>query len=370
MSESKRYLMLTTGGTIAGNVAHDEGDSSEHLDAEATAQVIESTAERLKEIWAVDLSLVPRRIADVDSSDILPQHWQKLVEAIKETYDEYDGFIVTHGTNTMGYTCAALSFALNNLNKPVVVTGSQIPFGQPASDALMNLDNSLRIAAYPYEGGIRGVVCVFGSHVITGTRAKKSTEFDLDAFTSFSTAELGRIGRIIYMNDDNLKRHHSYLSRGGKQPALFARDLDVENGFDTRILSFSEFPGMSPELFEKTLRTLIEQDEPLIRGVIFRAFGAGDVSTHLHPCFEYLKSMSVPVVVTTQAPNGNSNFRVNDPGLKLAEKELAIPGHDMSIEAITTKLAWLLAQDTPYAKLADAMHEDLHGEITIFPDRR
>ncbi|ADB48625.1 asparaginase [Conexibacter woesei] len=366
----KTLLMLTTGGTIAGNVARDDGDPEEHIDNEALATVIEPTAARLEETWGVRVRLESQRIDDVDSSDILPSHWIALVDAIQEKYDDYDGFIVTHGTNTMGYTCAALSFALNNLNKPVVVTGSQVPFGWPGSDALMNLDNALRVATYPYDGGIRGVVCVFGSHIITGTRAKKATEFDLDAFTSFSAAGLGRIGRIIYMNDEHLKRHHAYLARGGTQPALLARDLAVSNGFDTRILSFTEFPGMLPDLFQAALEGLVERDEPLIRGVVFRAFGAGDVSTHLHPCFEYLKSKEVPVVVTTQAPNGNSNFRVNDPGKELATRELAIPAHDMSIEAITTKLAWLLARGTSYAKMPAAMHEDLHGEISVFPDRR
>lgn len=366
----KKLLMLTTGGTIAGNVARDSGDPHEHVGDKELAEVIRPTAERLKETWGVDVLLVPREVADVDSSDILPEHWVKLVEAIQGGYDEYDGFIVTHGTNTMGYTCAALSFALDNLNKPVVVTGSQVPFGWPGSDALMNLDNALRVAAYPYEGGIRGVVCVFGSHIITGTRAKKSTEFDLDAFTSFSTGGLGRIGRVIHINENHLGRHHGYLSRGGTQPALLARDLVAKNGFDTRILSLSEFPGMSSEMLKGTFQMLIERDDPLIRGVVFRAFGAGDVSTWLHPCFEYLKSKEVPIVVTTQAPNGNSNFRVNDPGKELEDRELAIPAHDMSIEAITTKLAWLLAQDVSYNKMAGAMHEDLHGEIEIFPDRR
>jgi len=362
--------MLTTGGTIVGNVAHSVGDPHDHTDEKVLAKEIQPTAKRLKETWAVDLALESLAIDDVDSSNILPKHWVALVDAIEEKYDEYDGFIVTHGTNTMGYTCAALSFALNNLNKPVVVTGSQVPHTWPGSDALMNLDNALRVAAYPYEGGIRGVVCVFGSHIITGTRAKKSTEFDLDAFTSFSTAGLGRIGRIIYMNDEHLKRHHSYLSRSGMQPALFAKDLLVKNGFDMRILSFSEFPGMDPAMFQTTLETLVEREEPMIRGVIFRAFGAGDVSTHLHPCFRYLKEHEVPVIVTTQAPNGNSNLRVNDPGRELSEARLAIPAHDMCIEAVTTKLAWLLKQDTPYAKMEAAMEEDLHGEISVFPDRR
>lgn len=364
----RKLLMLTTGGTIAGNVARK--GTGRPLDNAALTAVIKPTALRLKSVWGITIKLHSHEVANVDSSDIVPEHWTMLADAIVEHYDEYDGFIVTHGTNTMGYTCAALSFALNNLNKPVVVTGSQVPYGEPATDALMNLDNALRVATYPYEGGIRGVVCVFGSHIITGTRAKKSTEFDLDALTSFSAAELGRVGRVIEIDEENLSRHHRYLERGGIQPALVARDLNVHSGFDMRLLSLTEFPGMDPASLQDLLAGMLDSDPPKLGGVIFRAFGAGDASTNLTPCFQYLKQRTVPVVVTTQAPNGNASFRVNDPGRVLDDLQLAIPAHDMSIEAITTKLAWLLARGTEYDAMAAAMHEDLHGEISISDNRR
>ena len=132
----------------------------------------------------------------MDSSDITPKHWIDLVNLIEVNYDEYDSFIVTHGTNTLGYTCAALSFAFANLNKPVILTGSQVPSGMPGSDALTNLNNAIRVAVWPYHP-VKGIVAVFGSHIITGTRVKKSTEFDYDAFQSFTSASIGRIGRII-----------------------------------------------------------------------------------------------------------------------------------------------------------------------------
>lgn len=360
--------MLTTGGTIAGNVAGKavEGiDESGRQVQEGLRDILAPTLQEIETRWAVDVEVHSLEICDVDSSDILPANWTELATAIHAHYDEYDGFIVTHGTNTMGYTCAALSFALPNLNKPVAVTGSQVPFGRPASDALMNLDNAVRIAAYPYEGGVRGVVCVFGSHIIMGTRVKKSTEFDLDPFRSFASAELGRIGRIIQMNSDNLKRHHSYLGKT-KAPALMQRDLVIEAEFDPSLLSFTEFPGMSADNFQMLLEHAIDSDGAnSATAVVFRAFGAGDASHHLHPCFAYLKDREIPVIVTTQAPNGNSNFMVNDPGKALAEGDLAIPSYDMSIEAVTTKLQWLLAKGIPHNEMRAAMHEDLHGEVTV-----
>lgn len=363
---SKKFLVITTGGTIAGNVAGEAREAGRVQDQ--LHVILAPTLEEIKGLWGVDVQLSSVEIVNVDSSDIVPAHWTSIAEKVNEVYDEFDGFIVTHGTNTMGYTTAALSFALPNLNKPVAVTGSQVPWGRPASDAAMNLDNAVRVAAYPYEGGIRGVVCVFGSHIITGTRAKKATEFDLDAFRSFSGSELGRIGRIIQINDENLRRHHEYLGKS-QAPALTGANLLVEAEFDADLLSLTEFPGMNPALLRGLFEHALEGENRQLNGVIFRAFGAGDVSHNLHDCFRYLRDQEVPVVVTTQAPNGNSNFMVNDPGQALARENLAIPAFDMSIEAITAKLSWLLGKKTPYRDVRAQMHADLHGEISVLQEK-
>lgn len=365
--QAKQFLLITTGGTIDGQVAHsaahDNALISRDADRPRLDTVMRPTLAHLKEDWNVDVSLTARAVAEVDSSDILPHHWTAMANLVAEHYDAFDGFIITHGTNTLAYTAAALSFALPNLNKPVIVTGSQVPFGRPESDALMNFANALRVAAYPHLGGIRGVVCVFGSYIIAGTRAKKNTEFALDAFQPFVTDALGRIGRIIQINEANLARHHRYLSMRGS-PAVVRRQLIVRSEFDTRLLSFTEFPGMSPDLFHTVLAHLVDRPEPLLAGLVFRAFGAGDVSHHLHSCFAYLAENRIPVVVTTQAPNGTSSLMVNDPGRHLIEQHLGIAAYDMNIESITTKLSWLIAQEVPYDDMTAAMQADLHGEIT------
>jgi L-asparaginase len=288
-----------------------------------------------------------------------------LAALIKEKYDDYNSFIITHGTNTLGYTCAALSFALANPNKPIVLTGSQVPSGMPGTDALTNLNNAMRVAVWPRldETPLKGVLAVFGSHIITGTRVKKDTEFDYDAFKSFSTGSIGRIGRIININESNLKTHLSYLSTGQYPGARKAKGLICENDFDMRIASLTEFPGMSPDIF----KNLVDNND--IRGFILRSFGAGDASANLHPAFEFLKSKEIPIVVTTQAPNGNSNFQVNEPGQYLKDKDLAIPAYDMSIESQTTKLAWLLAKknkgELNYLQICKEMVHDIRGEINV-----
>ena len=365
---NNNLLMITTGGTIVGNA----NPSAEGVDG--PPQLSELLAPTLRDIresvWGatavgeVHQTDLTRR----DSSDIRPEHWSQLAELIKERYDDYAGFIVTHGTNTMGYTCAALSFALPNLGKPVVVTGSQIPHGQPASDALSNLTNAVRVAVYPYHDGIRGVVCVFGSHIIAGTRAKKNSEFDLDAFQSFSQASIGRIGRLIQIDDANLDRHHSYLARD-TPAATHGVQLAISSRFDSHVLSLTAYPGFSAAVFHAVIAAVCTGERPVVRGIVFRAFGAGDVSEELHSCLHELKDREIPVVVTTQAPNGVSNFRVNEHGKTLARDRLAIPAHDMSIEAMTTKLMWLLGQEKTYDQIRELMQADLHGEITVLPAR-
>lgn len=368
MRNVKNILMITTGGTIAGQVA----ENKQHGDkkgGEVFTKQIQPTVDFLRDTWKVEINITAQDVCDVDSSDILPQQWVDISNLIKKEYDNYDCFLVTHGTNTLGYTCAALTFAIANSNKPIVLTGSQVPSGYPGSDALMNLDNAIRVAVWPHQPLVKGVVAVFGSHIITGSRVKKSTEFDYDAFQSFSTGSLGRIGRIINFNVSNLERHLDYLrSKGNYNEALSADDLVCINDFDMRIISLTEFPGLSGDI----LKTLVDQND--IKGVIFRAFGAGDVSHHLHSAFEYFKENEIPVIVTTQAPNGNSNFQVNDPGRHLKENDLAIPAYDMSIESQTTKMAWLLGRkkkgEISFADVKRMILEDMRGEINVIIEQQ
>jgi len=227
----------------------------------------------------------------------------------------------------------------------------------------MNLENAIQIAVYPYSKiPLKGVIAVFGSHIITGVRVKKSTEFDYDAFSSFTSSSLGRIGRIISINETNLEKHNGYISNS--IIALTSKTLKVKNKFDANIASFTEFPGMSYDFF----KTIVNENK--VNGIILRAFGAGDASTHLRKGFEFLKERKIPIVVTTQAPNGNSNFEVNTPGRELEELDLAIPAYDMSIESQTTKLAWLLGQGLDYEVIKNKMIEDLRGEIHVSKNKK
>jgi len=363
---AKRVLLITMGGTIEGNVATTKKAEDDLIKgADGFKGILDGIAVSIKKTMKIDVDVEEHKVADIDSSNLIPsEHWPQLADVIKGRYDEFDAFLITHGTNTMGYTAAALSFSLINLDKPVIITGSQVPFGMPGSDALMNLENSMRIAVKDAEGEqVKGVLAVFGSHIITGTRVKKSTEFDYDAFKSFGSASIGRIGRIVDIDKEALDKHIGYLSTGAYRRAKNASELRCEKEFDMRIASLTEFPGMDERFFE----TLVEQND--VQGFILRAFGAGDASENLLSAFEYLKNRGVPIVITTQAPSGNSNFQVNEPGQNIKKLELAIPAYDMSIESQTAKLAWLLAKkgrkEISYKQLCEDMTLDMRGEVNV-----
>lgn len=357
-STQKRVLIIYTGGTVAGNVAKSDVSQNTKSDPNSFVGALDNSIEIIKKNWNIEINPVIEELFNVDSSNIQPEHWTALIEKIQEKYDDFDAFIVLHGTNTMGYTAAALSFALENINKPVILTGAQVPLGYLGTDAVTNLVNSLRLSVWGYHE-VKGVMAVFGSKIISGTRVKKGTDFDYDPFRSFQTGTLGQIGRFMRIDAAALRKYVSYLSKS-KPLAIQSRVLSVKKEFDTKIIaSLTEFPGMRAEIFQY----LVENNHA--QAFILRSFGAGDPSTHLFPAFEYLKEKRVPIMVTTQAPSGISNFQVNETGQYLKENDLAIPAYDMSIESMTTKLAWLLAQKMSYEQIKMKMIEDLHGEINI-----
>lgn len=354
----KRVKIIFTGGTVAGNVAQSNVSQNTRSDPNSFLSVLESSVEIVKANWNIDIEPSIIELFNIDSSNIVPENWTKLIETIQETYDDVDSYIVLHGTNTMGFTAAALSFALENINKPVIITGAQVPLGYLGTDATTNLVNSLRMAVWAYHE-VKGVMAVFGSKIISGTRVKKGTDFDYDPFSSFQAGSLGQIGRFMKIDKAALEKHVAYLSKY-KPLAIQARVLSVKKDFDTEsIASLTEFPGMSPDIF----KSLVENNN--IKAFVLRSFGAGDPNSKLFEAFEYLKGKQIPIIITTQAPNGLSNFQVNETGQYLKENDLAIPAYDMSIESMTTKMAWLLAQNASYETIKSKMLEDLHGEINV-----
>lgn len=354
----KRILVIFTGWTVAWNVAKSEISQNIKSNPNSFLAILEWSIDIVKKNWNIEIKSDISELLNVDSSNMQPEDWTKIISEIEEKYDNYDSFIVLHWTNTMGYTAAALTFALENINKPVILTGAQVPLWYLGTDSVTNLVNSLRLAVWWYHE-IKGVMAVFWSKIITGARVKKGTDFDYDPFRSFQTWALWQIWRFMRIDESAMKNHIAYLSKY-KALAIQSRVLSVKKNFDTKsIASLTEFPWMSVGIFQ----SLVENN--WIRAFIFRAFGAGDPSSHLFPAFEYLKEKKIPIVVTTQAPSWVSNFQVNETGMYLRENDLAIPAHDMSIESMTVKLSWLLAQGKSYEDIKQKMLENMHGEINI-----
>jgi L-asparaginase len=295
------------------------------------------------------IELTTRDVADVDSTELTPAHWTALVDTVAAAYDDHDAFVVTHGTNTMASTCAALSFGLGNLAKPVIVTGSHAPLGIPGSDATINLGDALRVATLAREDRIAGVVCVFGRTIIPGTRVTKHAGSGFDAVRPRGHPGLGRVGATVEIDRSRRDEHHRLLDR--RRPlAATAAGLHVRSRFDPRVLSLTELPGTSPDTIDALVRALVEREPPIVRGLVLQATGTGGVASRLWPCLEDLRQRGVPVVVTAPA------------GADLTHAP-AIPARDMTPEAATAKLMWLLAQDLDHDALAATMAESLHGEI-------
>lgn len=361
-----KVMVITTGGTIAQQ--HDEFDRTVQQETSSPFKdCIEDIVKRLNEVGAkkqethfVDTVLI-EELLNKDSSNIVSEDWVVLVNKIVAEYDNYKAFVITHGTNTLGYTSAALSFALGRLGKPVVLTGSQVSFGEPGSDAQMNLENAIRIATYN-KVDLWGVMVVFGSKIINGTRVKKTTEYDYDAFKAFGAGKLiGTIGNSVRIDEAELNVHKS----NWKNPAKSRDELEIANRFDMHIASFTEFPGMRSDIFK-----VLVEGEAKIKGFILRATGAGDpnvaevgsIYDNLRDGFEYLRRKKIPIIVTTQAPDGIASMDINTPG-KEARKLGAIPARDMSMESMTVKMAWLLGLGLPYDEIRRRMGEALRGEI-------
>jgi len=287
---------------------------------------------RFSQICDVDIEFID----NIDSTNLTSEQWTKIAAAIDKNYDRYDGFVITMGTNTMAYCSAALSFALVNIGKPVILTGAQIPAESLSTDARNNFINALRLSTL----NIAGVFVVFGSKIIKGCRAKKVSESELDAFRTFNQKDFGEIGVGTVLNF--------------KQPR-HSEPLQVKNKFVEQIVCLTLIPGLQAEV----IRHLIDSGT---RGFILRAYGSGDIPYNFEDALLYAKKKKVPIVVTTQCPGGATVMGINDVGLKALETGV-IQAFDMCMEAMSTKLMWLLGQNTPYEEIKKLMETNFVGEV-------
>lgn len=281
----------------------------------------------------------------LDSSNMTPADWTRIGQDICRNYNDYDGFIVLHGTDTMAYTASALAFMLADLDKPVILTGSQIPLCEIRNDAQDNLITSLLIAA---NEDIPEVCLFFDVHLFRGCRVVKVNASGFDAFDSPNFPPLATAGTDITINR-RLVRHPAPASGVCLQPIA-----------ETAVVgALRLFPGISANIVENIL-------QPPLRGLVLETYGSGNAPTNDRPFLDALAEAAargVVIVDCTQCLRGTVNLTQYATGSALAEAGV-ISGYDMTAEAALTKLAFLLSRDLPITEVKRLMLEDLRGELT------
>lgn len=287
----------------------------------------------------------------IDSSNMSPAYYNQIVKAIADNYDNYDGFVILHGTDTMAYTATALSFMLENLRKPVVITGSQLPIGDIREDGTENLISALEVAAAKDENGepmIQEVVISFQDYIVRGNRSTKFTSTGFHAFKSFNYPVLGTIDLHISYNKPFLLRPQTSLP------------FSPMTTMDPSVLVLFLFPGITEQTVKAQLAT------PGIRAVVLRTFGAGNAPTEKWFLDAISDAVSKGLIVlnVTQCMNGGDEQKRYYTGDMLAQAGV-ISGYDMTVEAGVMKLMYLLGKGLSNDEIKRYLAIDMLGEVTI-----
>ncbi len=283
----------------------------------------------------------------IDSANIKPEDWITIALDIVTHYDQYDGFVILHGTDTLAYTASSLSFMLKNLKKPVICTGSQIPISELRSDASDNILHSLILAA---DERICEVCVYFNKQLLRGNRSVKVNASGMDAFSSPNYPALGQVGVDIELNEAYLRQ------------AISGEPTEIE--FKTvvvpKIAILSLFPGMDANILNKVL-------QPPLQGLILKTYGAGNIMNSPEVIHELIEASKRGVIIIncTQCLKGSVKMGAYEAGIGLVNAGV-ISGLDMTDEAALTKLFYLLSiPGLTQEEIKEALYKDLRGEMTV-----
>ncbi|MDE5843077.1 MAG: asparaginase [Muribaculaceae bacterium] len=338
-----RILMIYTGGTI-GMIENPDTGSLEPFD-------FEHLLENVPKLKLLDLDIESVEFEHpIDSSSMNPEHWKQIARVIEENYVKYDGFVVLHGTDTMAYTASALSFMLENLAKPVIITGSQLPIGDVRTDGEENLITALQIAGAKDAQGhprVREVAIVFEDFLLRGNRSTKHSSDNFAAFSSNNFPPLAEIGLGIHYNKSEAPLDNSKSK------------FKVQYGMDTNVMYIDLFPGIQ----EGVVRHLFST--PGIKGIVMKTFGAGNgpndpwfIQT-LHEAVE----RGIVVVNISQCMNGSVMPELYSAGREISRSGV-VSGRDMTSEAAITKLMHLFGCGYTAEEVAEMMKSSICGEMT------
>ena len=331
----KKILMITTGGTIASIQTKD--GLKPGLDGKQLLEFIP----QLNNMCDIDV----KSVFSIDSTNVYYKHWLILAEVIKEEYDNYDGFVICHGTDTLSYTASALSYLIQNSKKPIVLTGAQRPINLDISDAKTNLLDSF---TYACEDNSKGVVLIFSGNVILGTRARKIRTKSFDAFKSID------FPRIAIVKDGVVIPYITNLNENTK----FYNNLDPNVGLLKLI------PGIDYKVLEFMLE--------LYDALVIESFGVGGLPTYEDKSFNELidkyTKLGKIVVMTTQVPNEGSDIAIYQVGHILKQNPNVLEAYDMTTEAVVTKLMWVLSLTKNINEIKELFYKTISNDILFKRD--
>ena len=334
----KRILILHTGGTI-GMVPSPKSSGPSLLTKKLHSHFLDLVPE-LKQLAQIETLVLD----NIDSSNVTPAHWAKWIKSLKTHYSKFDGFVMTHGTDTMAYTGAALSFALRHLDKPLVLTGSQRPLAHIRTDGRENLINAVELACT----GPKEVTLCFGNELLRANRVTKVSATDYVAFSSFNFPLLAKIGAKIEKN---------WTLLPSKEKAPTGKPL-WKSDFDERVFCFKIFPGISSHILNAT----ISYEKCL--GVVLEAYGSGNVPSFdlsVLEMIELAEKLGKPVMIVSQCPHGQIDLEMYEVGMK-AKAAGAISAGDMTPEASVVKLMHGLGLGLRGKKLKTYLLQNICGE--------